>query len=90
MEPGESLPVTLNSEVHRCGYRQQAWAGTFALQAKNRPRQMKKDAPQQDDPLREHLNKLRYIVRCGCHCRMMPHDLPPWQNVYHDCQQVTS
>ena len=48
---------------------------------------MKEDAPQRDYPLRELFNALRYIVRCGCWWRMMPHDLPPWQNVYQQAQR---
>ena len=43
---------------------------------------MKEDAPQRDYSLREVFNALRHIVRSGCQWRMMPHDLPPWQNVY--------
>lgn len=43
---------------------------------------MKEDAPQRQYPLRELFNALRYIVRCGCQWRMMPHDLPPWQVFY--------
>ena len=30
---------------------------------------------------------LRYIVRCGCQWRMIPHDLPPWQVVYQQAQR---
>ncbi len=31
--------------------------------------------------LREVVNALRYLVRSGCGCRMLPHDFPPWQTV---------
>ena len=48
---------------------------------------MKEDAPQQDYSLREVFNALRYIVRCGCQWCLMPHDLPPWQNVYQQTQR---
>lgn len=48
---------------------------------------MKEEAPQRDCSLREVFNALRYIVRCGCQWRMMPHDLPPWQNVYQQAQR---
>lgn len=48
---------------------------------------MKEDAPQRQYPLRELFNALRYIVRCGCQWRMMPHDLPPWQVVYQQTQR---
>lgn len=33
--------------------------------------------------LREILNGIYYVLRSGCSWRMMPHDLPPWQTVYH-------
>lgn len=48
---------------------------------------MKEDAEQRQYPLREVFNALRYIVRCGCQWRMMPHDLPPWQVVYQQSQR---
>ncbi len=32
---------------------------------------------------REIVNAIRYILRSGCAWRLMPHDLPPWQSVYH-------
>jgi len=34
-------------------------------------------------PLREILNAILYVVRTGCTWRMLPHDFPPWQTVYH-------
>lgn len=34
-------------------------------------------------PKREILNGLFSIVRGGCAWRMLPHDFPPWQIVYH-------
>jgi putative transposase len=33
--------------------------------------------------IREILNAIYYIVRAGCAWRMLPHDLPPWETVYH-------
>lgn len=33
--------------------------------------------------LREIINAIQYIMRGGCAWRMMPHDLPHWQSVYH-------
>jgi transposase len=48
---------------------------------------MRENAPQRNYSLRELFNALRYIVRCGCQWRMMPHDLPPWQNVYQQAQR---
>jgi putative transposase len=35
-------------------------------------------------PKREILNAIFYIVRGGCAWRLLPHDFPPWQIVYHD------
>ena len=32
---------------------------------------------------REILNAIFYIVRGGCAWRLLPHDFPPWQTVYH-------
>ncbi|MFJ8939786.1 IS5 family transposase [Streptomyces sp. NPDC102365] len=32
---------------------------------------------------REILNALVYWLRTGCAWRLLPHDLPPWQTVYH-------
>lgn len=48
---------------------------------------LKEDAPQRSYALRELFNALRYIVRGGKQWRMMPHDLPPWQNVYQQAQR---
>jgi putative transposase len=33
---------------------------------------------------RELLNAMLYLARAGCAWRLLPHDLPPWQTVYHD------
>jgi|TARA_B100001971_G_C18060290_1_gene467557 transposase len=32
---------------------------------------------------REVINAIRYVLRTGCSWRLLPHDLPPWQLVYH-------
>ena len=32
---------------------------------------------------REIVNAIRYVLRTGCAWRLLPHDLPPWQTVYH-------
>ena len=32
---------------------------------------------------REIVNGIRYVLRSGCAWRLLPHDLPPWQLVYH-------
>ena len=29
------------------------------------------------------MNAIRYVLRTGCAWRLLPHDLPPWQLVYH-------
>ena len=33
--------------------------------------------------LREILDAIFYVVRSGCFWRLLPHDFPPWQTVYH-------
>ena len=37
----------------------------------------REDAEQREYPLRVVFNGLRYIVKAGCHWRMLPNDLPP-------------
>ena len=32
---------------------------------------------------REIVNALAYWLRAGCAWRLLPHDFPPWQTVYH-------
>jgi putative transposase len=32
---------------------------------------------------RELIDAMSYVLRTGCAWRQMPHDLPPWQAVYH-------
>jgi len=39
---------------------------------------MKEEAPQQEYPLRELFNALRYVIRYGIAWRAMSNDLPPW------------
>ena len=34
-------------------------------------------------PRREIINGISYLLRSGCAWRLLPHDLPPWQTVYH-------
>lgn len=36
-----------------------------------------------ENPWRQILNGIFYIVRGGCAWRMLPHDLPHWKTVYH-------
>jgi putative transposase len=38
-------------------------------------------------PRREILDALAYWVRAGCAWRLLPHDFPPWQTVYHYWRQ---
>jgi len=37
--------------------------------------------------MREVVNAIFYVVRSGCAWRMLPHDYPPWQTVYHYFRQ---
>jgi transposase len=32
-------------------------------------------------PLRQIVNALRYVVKPGCHWRLLPQTFPPWQTV---------
>lgn len=48
---------------------------------------MKEDAPQREHDLRSVFNGLRWIIRTGAQCRMMPNDLPPWHTVYQQAQR---
>jgi transposase len=32
---------------------------------------------------REIIDAISYVVRSGCAWRLLPHDFPPWQTVYH-------
>jgi putative transposase len=34
-------------------------------------------------PLREILDAIFYIIRSGCAWRLLPHEFPPWQTIYH-------
>ncbi len=36
-----------------------------------------------EHPYREILNGIFYLLRSGCHWRMLPHDFPKWKTVYH-------
>lgn len=33
--------------------------------------------------MREIINAIFYIQRAGCAWRLLPHEVPPWQTVYH-------
>jgi transposase len=43
---------------------------------------MNEETPQREYSLREVFNGLRWMVRSGATCRMMPIDLPPWNVIY--------
>lgn len=38
-------------------------------------------------PLRQIVNALLYVVKSGCHWRLLPQTFPPWQTVYHIFRQ---
>jgi putative transposase len=38
-------------------------------------------------PLREVVNGIWYVLRTGCQWRLLPHEFPPWQTVYHYFRQ---
>jgi transposase len=42
----------------------------------------REDAEQRGYPLRSVFNARRYVAKTGCHWRMLPNDLPPWNVVY--------
>lgn len=37
----------------------------------------------EEHPKREIFDGIFYVLRGGCAWRMLPHDFPPWQSVYH-------
>jgi len=40
--------------------------------------------------MREIVNALQYLIRCGGAWRSLPHDLPHWQSAYHYFRSWTS
>jgi putative transposase len=38
-------------------------------------------------PKREILNGIFYVLRSGCAWRLLPHDFPSWESVYHYFRQ---
>jgi putative transposase len=38
-------------------------------------------------PKREIVEAILYLPRAGCSWRLLPHDFPPWQTVYHDLRR---
>lgn len=54
----------------------------WALLAPFMPPPPEEGRPREYD-FREILNGIYYVLRSGCSWRMLPHDLPDWQSVYH-------
>jgi transposase len=48
---------------------------------------MREEAPQRTHDLREVFNGLLYLVKSGCHWRMLPHDFPEWTVVYQQARR---
>ena len=48
---------------------------------------MREDAPQRSNDMREVFNAIRYVVKSGCHWRMLPHDFPEWTVVYQQARR---
>jgi putative transposase len=40
--------------------------------------------------LRDVLDAIFYVVRSGCHWRLLPHDFPPWSTVYYHFRRFRS
>ncbi len=47
------------------------------------PKPKTKRGRKREHSFREILNAIFYLVRSGCVWRLLPHDFPPWQTVYH-------
>lgn len=47
----------------------------------------REDAAQRDYLLRDVFNGVRYVAKTGCHWRMLPNDLPPWNVVYQQMRR---
>jgi putative transposase len=47
------------------------------------PKPKTKRGKKREHPYREILNAIFYLLRSGCHWRMLPHDFPKWKTVYH-------
>lgn len=48
---------------------------------------MREDVPQRSHDMREVFNAIRYLVKSGCHWRMLPHDFPEWTVVYQQMRR---
>ena len=38
--------------------------------------------------LRDILDAIFYVVKSGCHWRLLPHDFPPWSTVYYHFRRL--
>jgi transposase len=47
----------------------------------------REDSAQREYPLRTVFNAMRYVIKSGCHWRMLPNDLPPWTVVYQQMRR---
>ena len=47
------------------------------------PKPKTKRGRKRKHPIREILDAIFYLLRAGCAWRMLPHDFPLWQTVYH-------
>ena len=91
VESRSSQSLYRNSDSHvRKGMKRQAYASdlTEAQWAILQPLLPPKEPlgrPREVD-LREVLNAILYRNRNGCTWRALPHDFPPWRNVYNYCR----
>ena len=69
--------------MHRKPYCTDLTDGQWRVLQRVIPEQPKRRGRRRKYPLRELVNALAYLVRTGCAWRMLPHDLPPWWNVYY-------
>src|SRR5215213_4058894 len=51
------------------------------LRAERRPR---------THSLRDVLDAIFYVLKSGCHWRLLPHDFPPWSTVYYHFRRFRS
>lgn len=76
----------MNEQQNRKAYPSDITDSEWAIFAPLFPNEQSRGRPRKH-PIREILNAIFYILRSGCVWRMMPHDLPPWQTVYHYFRQ---
>src|SRR3712207_4461213 len=44
--------------------------------------------PRTHSSLRDVLDAIFYVVKSGCHWRLLPHDFPPWPTVYYHFRKL--